>query len=114
MVANCKQQARNGPGCAPAGVAGPEIPMPTLHVRDVPKETYEGLQALAKASGRSLTTEVIEQLKQVVDKAAARRRGAEAIEAIARMPPLRLPDGMTSLDVLDETRAEFERRHDRP
>ncbi len=88
--------------------------MPTLHVREVPKETYRGLQALAKASGRSLTTEVIEQLKQVVDKAAARRRGVDAIEAIARMKPLPLPDGMTSLDVLDEVRADFDRRHDRP
>ncbi len=38
--------------------------MPTLHVRNVPREIYKRIQKLAEEKSRSLTAEVIQLLNQ--------------------------------------------------
>jgi plasmid stability protein len=42
--------------------------VPTLHIRNVPAEVYEGLKERAERAGRSLNAEVIDVLKETVSR----------------------------------------------
>jgi plasmid stability protein len=79
--------------------------VPTLHVRNVPKDLYDGLAALARRNGRSLNAEVIAVLRD----AFAREERADGF--MQRLEELRgeflLPDDAPSPeDVIRDAREE--------
>ena len=77
--------------------------MSNLAVKDIEPEHYRALVEQAKDNGRSVAAEVRGWLAEV----ARRRRAVELIvelEDLRKRNPLKLPDGMTSLDLLREER----------
>ena len=85
--------------------------MATLHVRNVPDELYQKLQACAEVEHRSLSAEVIDLLKS---GGAARDRSAKPTEILERLrvrreslPPV--PAGYAA-DLIREGRGEIEPR----
>jgi plasmid stability protein len=71
--------------------------MATATARNVDDKDYAALAAMAAANGRSIS----EELRALIAEAARRRR---LEELLARIKPLPLPEGMTSLDLLREER----------
>lgn len=77
--------------------------MATLTVRKLSDETYEGLGLRAKKNHRSLEAEVRDILDREAKAFDMTAWIAEVREIRARNP-IKLPDGMTSLDLLREER----------
>jgi plasmid stability protein len=59
-----------------------DIPMATLHVRNVPEKLYKRIQKLAEEENRSVTAEVIQLLSQGLLARESRRGAAVVIERI--------------------------------
>ena len=78
--------------------------MATLTVRDIDDTDYENLRRLAQQNNRSTAAQVRELIAE------ANRRNTRSEEAVARLrefrrkTKLKLPAGMTSLDLLREER----------
>lgn len=77
--------------------------MVTATARKVDDQDYATLAESARANGRSISAELREWIAE-----AARKRRAEQLLAemreFAKRNPLKLPEGMTSLDLLREER----------
>ncbi|MBP8291724.1 MAG: hypothetical protein KAX65_03055 [Caldilineaceae bacterium] len=58
--------------------------MSTLHVRSVPEDLYEQLQALAQTSQRSLSAQVIALLERALADEYTRQAQGELLAAIRR------------------------------
>lgn len=71
--------------------------MATATARNVDDRDYAALAAMAAANGRSIS----EELRALIAEAARKQRLADLM---ARIKPLPLPEGMTSLDLLREER----------
>ena len=77
--------------------------MGSLTVRDIPDDQLKGLAEDARQNNRSMSAEVRELI-------AERARKRRLLQILAEMRefrkrnPLKLPDGMTSLDLLREER----------
>jgi plasmid stability protein len=71
--------------------------MATATARNVDDKDYAALAAMAAANGRSIS----EELRALIAEAARKQRLADLM---ARIKPLPLPEGMTSLDLLREER----------
>ena len=66
--------------------------MATLHVRDVPKETYEALRRMAAERGSSMNAEAIRLLRRALrTDTAAVRVLLDQIEARRPVPRRRVP-----------------------
>ncbi len=79
--------------------------MNTLHVRSVPDDLYQRLQALAKRRNRSLSAQVVEMLSQALEQEEMQQKQAAALNGIRRRrftPPEKSP---TSLQLLKEDRS---------
>jgi hypothetical protein len=77
--------------------------MATATVRKVDDRDYAALSEMAGENGRSIS----EELRTLIAEAARKRRIAKVLAEMrdfAERNPLRLPDGMTSLDLLREER----------
>lgn len=78
--------------------------MANLTVRDIDDADYENLRRLARKNNRSTAAQVREMIAE------ASRRNARSEEAVARLRAFqrktrwKLPNGMTSLDLLREER----------
>lgn len=74
--------------------------MSTLHVRSVPTDIYDQLQALAQAQQRSLSAQVIALLERALADEYARQAQGELLGAIRRRrfaPPAGAPDSTALL-----------------
>jgi plasmid stability protein len=71
--------------------------MATATVRNVDDKDYAALAEIAAANGRSIS----EELRALIAKAARRRRLGVLV---AQIKPMRLPEGVTTLDLLREER----------
>ena len=79
--------------------------MPTLHVRSVPEDLYDQLQALAQTRQRSLSAQVIALLERALADEYTRQAQGELLAAIRRrrfVPPEGTPD---STQLLREDRS---------
>ena len=77
--------------------------MATATVRNVDDKDYAALAEIAAANGRSIS----EELRALIAEAARRRRLEALLSQMREMRernPLRLPEGMTTLDLLREER----------
>ena len=77
--------------------------MATLTVRNIDDKQLAGLAEEAKRNGRSVAAEVREMIAERDRKRRQRQILAEMHE-FRKRNPLKLPDGMTSLDLLHEER----------
>ena len=69
--------------------------MSTLHIRSVPEDLYDQLQALARAHQRSLSAQVIALLERALADEYTRQAQGELLGAIRRrrfVPPVGAPD----------------------
>ena len=74
--------------------------MSTLHVRSVPEDLYEQLQALAQTRQRSLSAQVIALLERALADEYTRQAQGELLAAIRRrrfVPPAGSPDSVLLL-----------------
>ena len=79
--------------------------MNTLHVRSVPDDLYQRLQALAQAQNRSLSAQVITMLAQAVEEEERRQKQDAVLASIRRRrftPPAQSP---SAIDLLREDRS---------
>jgi macrodomain Ter protein organizer (MatP/YcbG family) len=77
--------------------------MATATARNVDDRDYAVLGEMAQENGRSIS----EELRTLIAEATRRRKVKKVVadmRALAQRNPLRLPDGMTSLDLLREER----------
>jgi macrodomain Ter protein organizer (MatP/YcbG family) len=77
--------------------------MATATARNVDDRDYAVLSEMAQENGRSIS----EELRTLIAEATRRRKVKKVVadmRALAQRNPLRLPDGMTSLDLLREER----------
>ena len=80
--------------------------MATVTARKVPDADYAALVEAAAASGHSIS----EELRQLIAEHARRQRGRLAARQLRELRDKmnwRLPDGMTSLDLLREERESW-------
>ncbi|MCL5103213.1 MAG: hypothetical protein M1133_03735 [Armatimonadetes bacterium] len=81
--------------------------MATLHVRNIPNEIYQAIQALASKEQRSLSAEVVILLERAIEQATLQDQRLEVLESISkRRRSFRQPEGTpSSLELLREDRA---------
>lgn len=79
--------------------------MATLHVRNIPDDLYQTIQALASREHRSLGAEVAFLLERALEQEALRDRRMDALERITRRRSFNKPGGVDSLTLLREDRA---------
>ncbi len=79
--------------------------MPTLHVRSVPDDLYQRLQALALEQNRSLSAQVVTLLYEALEQQQRRRQQALALRAIRRRRYTPPPDMSDSTELLRRDRA---------
>ena len=77
--------------------------MPNLAVRDIDPEHYEALTEQARDNQRSVAAEVREWVAEIAKRRRGKQRVAE-MKALRDKVNWKLPDGMTSLDLLREER----------
>jgi plasmid stability protein len=77
--------------------------MGTLTVRDIDDKELAGLAEAARENGRSVAAEVRDMIAERNRKRRFKQILAEMHEFVKRNP-LKLPEGMTSLDLLREER----------
>ncbi|SFF75478.1 hypothetical protein SAMN05518801_101264 [Novosphingobium sp. CF614] len=77
--------------------------MATLTVRNIDDKQLAGLAEEAKRNGRSVAAEVREMIAER-DRLRRRKQLFGEMHAFVKRDPLKLPDGMTSLDLLREER----------
>lgn len=77
--------------------------MATLTVRNIDDKQLSGLAEEAKRNGRSVAAEVREMIAER-DRLRRRRQLFEEMREFVKRNPLKLPEGMTSLDLLREER----------
>jgi hypothetical protein len=58
--------------------------MPTLHVRNVPKNLHERIQALSHAKNRSMSAQVISMLNDAVEEDELRQGRSQILGAVRR------------------------------
>lgn len=80
--------------------------MAVLHVRNVPEDLYQRMQALAAERHMSLSALVVELMERESAEAAQRRRHARAVRAVRAAADKRpaLPQGLTAADVIRDGR----------
>jgi hypothetical protein len=69
--------------------------MPILHVRDVPEDLHQRIQALARGRKRSIRAEVIALLDSAVTEAELRKDQGRILEEIRRTrftPKVKVPE----------------------
>ena len=77
--------------------------MGSLTVRDIPDDQLKGLAEDARQNNRSMSAEV----RELIAERDRKRRLSQILEEMRefrKRNPLKLPDGMTSLDLLREER----------
>ena len=77
--------------------------MATVTARSVDDDDYSVLAQTAEEHGRSISEELRLMIAEHAKKRRSDRRVAE-MKAFLKRNPLKLPDGMTSLDLLREER----------
>ena len=77
--------------------------MPNLAVRDIDPDHYEALAEQAKDNRRSVAAEVREWVAEIAERRRGKQRVADMM-ALRDKVNWKLPDGMTSLDLLREER----------
>jgi plasmid stability protein len=77
--------------------------MGTLTVRDIEDDQLAGLAETARRNGRSVSAEVRDMIAESNRQRRIKQLLAEMHE-FRKRNPLKLPDGMTSLDLLREER----------
>jgi antitoxin FitA len=78
--------------------------MPTLQIRDLPEDVYQGVAAAARAEHRSLSQQAVVELRRALGLVGAARRSAETVAAL-RASGRRLPaDAPTPEALLREDR----------
>lgn len=77
--------------------------MATLTVGNIDNEQLAGLAEDARQNGRSLAAEVREIIAERY-RVRRRKKLIEEMREFVKRNPLKLPDGMTSLDLLREER----------
>jgi plasmid stability protein len=88
------------------------MPVPTLHVRNIPPDLYRRLKRLSASHGRSLSGEVVEILSQALRQDEARKRHNKALDNLMRMgrdlqrQRRGRPPAVDSLTLLRELRGE--------
>lgn len=58
--------------------------MPTLHVRNVPKELHERIQALAQSRNRSMSAQVISLLSTAIEEEELRQSRSGILASVRR------------------------------
>ena len=75
--------------------------VPTLHVRNVPAEVYEGLRARAQRAGRSMNAEVVVILQEVLGD---ERRHEDVFDELERLSVELPEDAPTPEQLIREAR----------
>ena len=83
--------------------------VPTLHIRNVPTDIYEALQARARRNGRSLNAEIVQILSREADAGAREGRITQRLSELAKQYPLG-PDAPDPAELIREGRDERDRR----
>jgi hypothetical protein len=78
--------------------------MRTLHVRSVPDELCDQITALARASNRSISAQVVTLLDEAVRMQEAGRRQGEILNGIRRRRFVPPPNAPGSVELLREDR----------
>ena len=78
--------------------------MPTLHVRSVPEDLYQGIQKLAEERSRSLSAQVVTMLAQALEDEKSRKTQIRALESIRRRRFSAPKKSPSSLEMLREDR----------
>jgi plasmid stability protein len=58
--------------------------MPTLHVRNVPKDLHQRIQALAQSRNRSMSAQVINMLSGAIEEEELRQSRSRILAAVRR------------------------------
>ena len=58
--------------------------MPTLHVRNVPKDLHERIQTLAQSKDRSMSAQVISMLDRAIDEEELKESRSEILATVRR------------------------------
>lgn len=58
--------------------------MPTLHVRNVPKDLHERIQALAQSRNRSMSAQVLNMLSSAVEEEELRQSRSRILSSVRR------------------------------
>lgn len=56
--------------------------MPTLQIRDLPEDVYQGIAAAARAEHRSLSQQAVVELRRALGLAGAAQRSARTVAAL--------------------------------
>lgn len=80
--------------------------MATLTVRNIDDKQLAGLAEEAKRNGRSVAAEVREMIAER-DRLRRRKQILAEMHEFVKRNPLKLPEGMTSLDLLREERESW-------
>lgn len=86
--------------------------MAALHVRNVPIEIYQQMQAIAEARGVTLSSFIIELMQEAAEREAARKRHMKAIAAIRRSWAGRPRTSVSGVDLLRDVREEREKERE--
>jgi plasmid stability protein len=78
--------------------------MPTLHVRNVPKDLHERLQALAQSRNRSMSAQVLNMLSSAVEEEELRQSRSRILSSVRRRRFTYVQDVPDSATLLREDR----------
>jgi plasmid stability protein len=78
--------------------------MPTLHVRNVPKDLHERIQALSHSKHRSMSAQVISMLSSAVKEEELRQARSQILAAVRRHRFTYAQDVPDSVTLLREDR----------
>jgi plasmid stability protein len=78
--------------------------MPTLHVRNVPKDLHERIQALSHSKNRSMSAQVISMLSSAVEEEELRHARSQILGAVRRRRFTYAQDVPDSVTLLREDR----------
>ena len=76
-------------------------------MRDIDDDDYENLRRLAQKNNRSTAAQVREMIAEANRRNARSEEAVAQLKAFQRKAGLKLPKGMTSLDVLREDRGSW-------
>lgn len=73
--------------------------MPTLHVRNVPEELYDGLKSVAASKNISIGAEVVSMIERALDLETQNAKRKALVQRIVRRR-VRLPKGAPSPEAI--------------
>lgn len=73
--------------------------MPTLHVRNVPEELYDGLKSVAASKNISIGAEVVSMIERALDRETQNAKRKALVQRIVRRR-VRLPKGAPSPEAI--------------